>query len=94
MFYTAVGLVLSLGIATIALWRSRSRGGYYEREVYGMNRTAHVAYGAIGLAFAAFFCTALWLKLVSAGIAALALYAVISVFYLSSFLRGASDIDE
>jgi hypothetical protein len=31
---------------------------------------------------------------VSAGIAALALYAVISVFYLSSFLRGASDIDE
>jgi hypothetical protein len=59
-----------------------------------MNRTTHVAYGAIGLAFAAFFFTALWLGLMSAGIAALALDAVISEFYLSSFLRGASDIDE
>ena len=94
MFYSAAGLVLSLGIAAIALRRSRSRGGYYEGEVYGMSRTTHVVYGAIGVAFAAFFCAALWRGLVSAGIAALALYAVISLFYLSSFLRGASDIDE
>jgi hypothetical protein len=94
MIYSAVGLALALGIAAMALGRGRSRGGYYEREVYGMSRTTHVAYGAIGLAFAAFFCAALGLGLVSAGIAALALYAVIAVFYLSSFLRGASDIDE
>jgi hypothetical protein len=94
MLYSAAGLVLSLGIAAMAWRRSRSRGGYYEQEVYGMNRTTHVAYGAVSLAFAAFFAAALWLRLVTAGIAALALYAVICVFYLSSFLRGASDIDE
>lgn len=94
MLYSAAGLVLSLGIAAIALLRSRKRGGYYDREVYGMSRTTHVVYGAIGLAFAAFFAVALRLGLEPAGIAALALYAVIAVFYLSSFLRGASDVDE
>ncbi|MGC9990888.1 MAG: hypothetical protein ABSD52_00655 [Candidatus Cybelea sp.] len=94
MLYSAAGLVLSLGIAAVAWRRSRTRGGYYDREVYGMKRATHVTYGAIGLAFALFFALALWLRLVSAGIAALALYAVIAVFYLSSFVRGASDFDE
>jgi hypothetical protein len=94
MLYSVAGLVLSFGIAAVAWRRSRTRGGFYDREVYGMNRTTHATYGAIGLGFAIFFALALWLRLVSAGIAALALYAVIAVFYLSSFVRGASDFDE
>jgi hypothetical protein len=94
MSYSIAGLVLALGVAAAAWQRSRSAGGFYDAQVYGMDRATHRRYCAIGVAFAAFFGLAYALHLYGAGIAALALYAVIAVFYLSSFLRGASDLDE
>lgn len=94
MFYSIAGLALSLSVAVAAWRRSRSEGGYYDREVYAMQRTTHLRYGAISLAFAAFFAVALAMRLEPAGIVALALYAVIAVFYAASFLQGAADRDE
>jgi hypothetical protein len=94
MYSSAIGLLLSLGIAALAWRRSRALGGYYDRDVYGMDRTAHVRYAAVSLAFAAFFCVAWALRWSSAGIAALALYALVAVFYVTSFLQGAADADE
>ncbi len=54
-----------------------------------MNAATHVRYALISLAFAGFFIAAYVLTLRSAGIVALALYALLAVFYLTSFLRGA-----
>ena len=94
MAYTIAGLILALAVATAAALRSRSPGSFYETQWYGMNAAAHRRYALVSLAFAAFFGVAYARGLYSAGIAALALYALVAVFYLTSFLRGASDRDE
>ena len=94
MAYTIGGLVLALGITIAAALRSRSAGGFYAEQWYGMSAAVHRRYAAVSLAFAAFFAVAYAYRLTTAGIAGLALYALIAVFYLSSFLRGAPDRDE
>jgi hypothetical protein len=94
MFYSAAGLLLSLAIAVAAWLRSGRRGGPYDAGVYAMDRRAHLRYAAISVAFAMFFAFALALRLEAAGIGALALYALIAVFYVTSFLRGAFGPDE
>jgi hypothetical protein len=94
MAYTIAGLLLALGITVAATLSSRSAPGFYAGQWYGMNAVAHRRYAAVSLAFAVFFALAYAYGSVAAGTAGLALYAVIAVFYLSSFLRGASDRDE
>ncbi len=94
MLYSTAGLLLSLGVAAAAWRRSRTRGGYYDGEVYGLNRMSHIRYAVVSLAFAAVFAATAWLRLDAAGIAALALYALLAVFYVTSFLQGAADSDE
>ena len=94
MAYTIAGLLLALGIAAVAALRSRSPAGFYATQWYGMSAAAHRRYAAVSLAFAAFFTVAYFRGLWPAGIAALALYALIAVLYLSSFARGATDRDE
>ncbi|MBV8345214.1 MAG: hypothetical protein JO190_09520 [Candidatus Eremiobacteraeota bacterium] len=94
MAYSIAGIVLALGVALLAWRRSRGAGGFYDREVYGMERATHRRYAIASLAFAAFFlitCAARWR---AAGIAGLALYALIAVLYAASFLQGAPDRDE
>lgn len=91
MLYSAAGVVAA-SIVAIAAWRcSRSPGGFYDREVYGMSAAAHRRYAVVSLAFAAYFAISYALRLDTAGIAGLALYAVIAVFYAASFLQGAPD---
>jgi hypothetical protein len=86
-----IGLGVALVVAAAA-WRcSRSPGGFYDRETYGMDSSAHKRYAALSLVFAAYFAATYALGLGPAGIAGLALYALIAVFYAASFLRGASD---
>jgi hypothetical protein len=94
MLYGAIGLACSACVAVVAAWRSRSAGGYYDRGVYGMDARAHRRYASISLAFAVFFAAMLVLQAETAGIVGLALYALVAVFYATSFLRGASDFDE
>jgi len=59
-----------------------------------MTPRTHRAYALAGLAFALFFAGALALHRDAAGIAGLAAYAVLAIFYATSFLRGASDDDQ
>jgi hypothetical protein len=94
MAYTIGGLILALGITIAAAVRSRSAGGFYAEQWYGMSPAVHLRYAAVSLAFAAFFGASYAYGQTTAGIAGLALYALIAVFYLSSFLRGAPDRDE
>jgi hypothetical protein len=94
MIWSLAGLVLAFGIAVAALYRSRARGGFYDTQVYGMTSASHRRYALVSLAFAAYFvCTVAW-HLETAGIAGLALYALIAVFYATSFLRGFADDDQ
>jgi hypothetical protein len=88
------GLALSLAIAAIAVLRSRASGGYYDAEVYGMLPATHRRYAAISLAFASFFAVAWALHAAAAGLAALTVYVLIAIFYVTSFLRGYADVDE
>lgn len=92
--WSLAGLAVALAVAAIAWRRSRSPGGFYDREVYGMDARAHRRYAAVSIAFAAFFAITAARGLDAAGVIGLALYAVIAVFYGTSFLRGAADSDE
>ena len=94
MIYSIAGIALALGVSAVAWRRSRSGGGFYDREVYGMEAATHRRYAIASLAFAAFFAAAYAARSVAAGIAGLALYALIAVLYAASFLPGAHDRDE
>jgi hypothetical protein len=94
MILSAVGLALALVVAAAAWRRSRSKGGFYDSEVYAMTPRVHRRYALLSLAFAAYFATTLALHLASAGIAGLVLYALIAVLYVTSFLQGAPDRNE
>lgn len=87
------GLALALFIAGVAFLRSRTRGGYYDAELYGMLPPSHRRYAGISLAFALFFAIAWVLRAQTAGLIALAIYAVIALLYVTSFLRGYADND-
>jgi hypothetical protein len=91
MIWSLAGLGVALGVGAVAWRRSRHTGGFYDREIYGMDSSAHKRYAALSLIFAGYFAAAFALGLTAAGIAGLALYALIAVFYGASFLRGASD---
>lgn len=90
MLYGAAGAILAMVTAFAAWRRSRRVSGYYDGMEYGMEARAHLRYCAISLAFVAFFAISLALQWTIAGIAGLAIFATIAVFYGASFLRGAS----
>jgi hypothetical protein len=79
--WSLIGAILALASAAAAWLRSRRRGGFYDLETYGMSVQTHRRYAAVFAAFALYF-------------AGLALYALVAVFYATSFLQGAPDRDE
>jgi hypothetical protein len=89
--WSVTGLILALAIAAAAWRSSRSAGGFYDRDVYAMDPPAHRRYALISVAFAVYFAIAVVSRAETAGIAGLALYALVAIFYAASFLRGASD---
>jgi len=91
MLWSITGLTLALTVAVVALRCSRSPGGYYDRLTYGMSSATHRGYAALSAGFALYFAFVLSFRLQTAGIAGLALYALVAIFYGTSFLRGASD---
>jgi hypothetical protein len=73
-----------------ALKSKRGRAGYYESEVYGMTTRSHRAYLVLSAVFAALFIAAYF----SSGIPVIPLlgaYALVFIFYFSSFARGFGD---
>ncbi|HEY6450433.1 MAG TPA: hypothetical protein VIX60_07120 [Candidatus Cybelea sp.] len=91
MIWSLAGLSAALVVGVTAFWRSRTPGGFHDRETYGMDASVHVRYAVVSLAFAAYFGATCATGLETAGIVGLALYALIAVFYATSFLQGAPD---
>jgi hypothetical protein len=94
VIWSASGLILALIIGAAAWHRSRVPGGFYDRDTYGMNAAAHRRYAAISLLFAGYFAVTWAWGFQPAGIAGLALYALIAILYATSFLQGAPDRHE
>ena len=92
--WSLIGAILALASAAAAWLRSRGRGGFYDLETYGMSVRTHRGYAALFAAFALYFAAVFALGREPAGIAGLALYALVAVLYATSFLQGAPDRDE
>ena len=91
MTWSLAGLLLSLFVAAFALLKSlRPAANYYASNVYGMTRRSHRVYAAVSGVFAAVFAYSLTTAWVPA-IPLLAVFALIFIFYFSSFARGFSD---
>ncbi|HET9096152.1 MAG TPA: hypothetical protein VFN37_05795 [Candidatus Baltobacteraceae bacterium] len=89
--WSGVGLVLCAIVIAVAIFKSRrGSGSYYEREVYGMTARTHRAYASLSALFAAAFAAAFFTSAIPA-VPLLGAYALIFIFYLSSFARGFSD---
>jgi hypothetical protein len=93
MWWTIGGALSAVIIAVVAFLRSRSPGGYYDAEVYGMTPAAHRRYATIACIFAIFFIAMIVLGARTVALAGLAAFTIFAVFYLTSFLRGFSDDD-
>lgn len=91
LMWNLAGLALAFLSSLLAWRKSFAAGGYYDRDLYGMEASAHRRYAAVFLAFAFFFGAAFALHASGAGLIALALYALVAVIYTTSFLRGASE---
>ena len=86
-----MGLVLCAIVIAVAFLKSRrADGSYYEREVYGMTARTHRAYAWLSALFAAVFAVAFFLSFIPV-VPLLGAYALIFIFYFSSFARGFSD---
>jgi hypothetical protein len=89
------GAIASILLAAVAQARSRTAGGFYDAEVYGMTPNAHRRYSLIALAFAiAFFAVGLWWPRSAATIWLGAAFVLFAVIYVTSFLRGAAESDD
>ena len=89
--WNAIGLALCCIVIAVAILQSnRANSGYYAGEVYGMTARSHRAYASLSALFAVLFV----LSFFSAAIPAVPLlgaYALVFIFYFSSFVRGFSD---
>jgi uncharacterized membrane protein len=89
--WSGIGLALCAIVMTVALLKSRrGAGSYYEREVYGMTPRSHKAYFSLSLMFAIAFASAFFTGVIPA-VPLLGAYALVFIFYFSSFARGFSD---
>ena len=87
------GIGLALCCIQIAFALGKARGGaanYYERDVYAMTRRTHASYALASALFAVLFVLGYFSTAVPT-IPLLAAYALVFIFYFSSFARGFSD---
>lgn len=91
--WAALGLVLALFTAVFALVRSAGRSSnYYEQDVYGMTPVLHRRYAVVSLLFALAFAISFFEPAVPS-VPVLGGFAVLFIFYFSTFFRGFSDED-
>ncbi len=91
--WSVLGLVASGIIALFALQRSRTPGGYYDTDVYGMSPASHRAYAAVAGAFFGAFVFTCLSRASTIGFYLFAAFVLFALFYLTSFLRGAHEDD-
>jgi hypothetical protein len=90
--WNLVGLGISMVVACAAFARASTRAGHYDGAVYGMTPLVHRRYAAVALALALAFAIALfWPPMPT--VILLGATALVAVFYLTSFLRGAEADD-
>jgi hypothetical protein len=90
--WTDVGMLLCLAVAVAAWLRSRTAGGHYDADGYGMTPQTHRRYA---------WCAAVLGVLLGASLSISALPSIpllgvavlVGILYLSSFLRGAQADD-
>ncbi len=89
-----IGVACSLAGAVLALRRAHApAANFYEREIYDMTPRSHRLFTLVSTAFAlAFLAGAFVPGFPATGF--LAVYAVLLIGYLSSFVRGATGEDE
>jgi hypothetical protein len=90
--WITVGLILCLGLAAAAWWRSRARLGPFDGAVYGMTRRSHQHYALAALALAVAFAAAIVWPAIPV-IPLLAVAVIVAIFYAASFVRGAESDD-
>lgn len=89
--WAALGLILALFTAIFAYVRSRrAPSNYYEADVYGMTPRLHRRYASVSLLFAAAFAVSFFVASIPS-VPVLGGFAVLFIFYFSTFLRGFSD---
>ena len=89
--WSGAGLALCGIVIAVALMKSRrASGSYYEREVYGMTARTHRAYASLSALFAALFAASFFTGVIPV-VPLLGAYALVFIFYFSSFARGFSD---
>ncbi len=92
--WSIVGAVFAVAIGCLAWYRNHAaRSTFYAGHVYGMTAATHRAYAAASFVFALAFGAAIVFPRVPA-VPLLAVYTVIAILYVSSFVRGATGEDE
>lgn len=87
-----VGSVLfALAFTGFAYARSFAQSGYYDAEVYAMTPASHRKYAGAGLVLGAIISASFRLNQETIAFSLDAALAIVAVFYLSSFLRGAHE---
>ena len=87
-----VGSVLfALAFTAFAYARSFAKSGYYDGAIYGMTAATHRKYAGVGLLLGAIIWTLFLVHQEAIAMVADAVLAIVAVFYLSSFLRGAHE---
>ena len=87
-----VGSVLfALAFAAFAFARSFMKSGFYDAEIYGLTPATHRKYAGIGLGLGAIIGVLFRINQQAIAFMLDAVLAIVAVFYLSSFLRGAHE---
>ncbi len=94
MIWSLLGVGLCVALAAAAWFRSRSGGGYYDASVYGMTEATHRRYAIVALGLAALFAGIAATGASAILIPTFAAFALLAVFYGTSFLRGFTDDDD
>lgn len=93
MTFSVLGLAGAGIIAIFAALRSRTPGGYYDADVYGMTPSAHRTYATVAIAFFVAFIFTCLFRAGTIGFYLFAAFVLFALFYLTSFLRGAHEDD-
>lgn len=91
LMWNGIGLALCCIVAATGVLQSnRAHSGYYAGEVYGMTARSHRAYATLSALFAVLFIFGFFTAAIPA-VPLLGAYALVFIFYFSSFARGFSD---
>jgi hypothetical protein len=90
--YAWIGLACAVAGGLFALGRQRAAASFYASDVYGLTNRTHRGFVLLSAAFAAGFLIAV--RFGDLAVPLLAVYTLLLILYVSSFLRGFTGEDE